>query len=194
MSVYVGIDAHRKRSQVAVVAEDGQVQLNRKRGERLRAVPAADRRPTFRDPGSVRGRIRLELAGRAAGGPRLRPAHGAPAAVQDDRLGPAEKRQGPARRSWRSCCARTCCRRPGTPPRRCASSARWCGTGSAWSASVPSCGTGSTRSPPTTAMTGPPATGPGRAAAGWPSWTCPRHDPSVFVADVGRPGTTLPPG
>jgi transposase len=35
MSVYVGIDAHRKRSQVAVVAEDGQVQLNRKRGERL---------------------------------------------------------------------------------------------------------------------------------------------------------------
>jgi len=28
MSVYVGIDVHRKRSQVAVVAEDGQVQLN----------------------------------------------------------------------------------------------------------------------------------------------------------------------
>src|SRR5689334_15201261 len=29
MSVYVGIDVHRKRSQVAVVAGDGQVQLNR---------------------------------------------------------------------------------------------------------------------------------------------------------------------
>ncbi len=29
MSVYVGIDVHRKRSQVAVVAEDGEVQLNR---------------------------------------------------------------------------------------------------------------------------------------------------------------------
>ena len=28
-SVYVGIDAHRKRSQVAVVAEDGKVQLNK---------------------------------------------------------------------------------------------------------------------------------------------------------------------
>jgi hypothetical protein len=27
MSVYVGIDVHRKRSQVAVVAEDGKVQL-----------------------------------------------------------------------------------------------------------------------------------------------------------------------
>ncbi len=29
MSVYVGIDAHRKRSQVAVVTVDGQVQLNK---------------------------------------------------------------------------------------------------------------------------------------------------------------------
>ena len=29
MSVYVGIDVHRKRSQVAVVAEDGKVALNR---------------------------------------------------------------------------------------------------------------------------------------------------------------------
>lgn len=29
MSVYVGIDAHRKRSQVAVVTEDGQVQLDK---------------------------------------------------------------------------------------------------------------------------------------------------------------------
>jgi hypothetical protein len=29
MSVYAGIDVHRKRSQVAVVAEDGQVQLNK---------------------------------------------------------------------------------------------------------------------------------------------------------------------
>ena len=29
MSVYVGIDVHRKRSQVAVVAEDGKVQPNK---------------------------------------------------------------------------------------------------------------------------------------------------------------------
>jgi hypothetical protein len=29
MSVYVGIDVHRKRSRVAVVAGDGQVRLNR---------------------------------------------------------------------------------------------------------------------------------------------------------------------
>ena len=29
MSVYVGIDVHRKRSQVAVMAEEGQAQLNK---------------------------------------------------------------------------------------------------------------------------------------------------------------------
>lgn len=29
MSVYVGIDVHRKRSQVAVITGDGQVQVNR---------------------------------------------------------------------------------------------------------------------------------------------------------------------
>src|SRR6266480_4364216 len=29
MSVYVGIDVHRKRSQVAVITKDGQVQLNK---------------------------------------------------------------------------------------------------------------------------------------------------------------------
>jgi hypothetical protein len=44
MSVfYVGIDVHRKRSEVAVVTEDGPVQLNKKRGERLRADAAPDR-------------------------------------------------------------------------------------------------------------------------------------------------------
>jgi len=66
--------------------------------------------------------------------------------------------------------------------RRCASSVRCCGTGSAWSASAPSCVTGSTRSPPAMAMTGRPATGPGQAAAGWPSSACPPHH--------GRPSPT----
>jgi hypothetical protein len=32
MSVYVGIDVHRKRSQVAVVTGDGQVRLKPERG------------------------------------------------------------------------------------------------------------------------------------------------------------------
>jgi transposase len=36
--------------------------------------------------------------------------------VQGHRLGQAEERQGPARRFWRSCCARTCCPRRGVAP------------------------------------------------------------------------------
>src|SRR5690348_8675608 len=94
MSVYVGIDVHRKRSQVAVVAEDGTVQLNKNvvNGSEpfLRLIgdlPAGT-------PVAIRGSIRLELAGRVAGGLRLRPAPGAPAAVQGHRLGAAEERQG----------------------------------------------------------------------------------------------------
>ena len=113
MSVYVGIDVHRKRSQVAVVTEDGQVQLNKNvvngSGPMLRLIgdlPAGH-------AGSVRGRVRLGLASPAAGGLRVRAAPGAPAAVQGDRLSPAEERQGPAPRSWRSCCAPACCPRRG---------------------------------------------------------------------------------
>jgi hypothetical protein len=124
MPAYVGIDVHRKRSQVAVVTGDGQVQLNKNvvngSGPFLRLIgdlPSGD-------AGSIRGRVRLGLAGRPAGRPRLRGAPGAPAAVQGDCLGPAEERQGPAPRSWPGCCARTCSRGRGSPRRRSASSAR----------------------------------------------------------------------
>jgi hypothetical protein len=113
MSVYVGIDVHRKRSQVAVVSEDGTVELNKN------VVNGSE--PLLRligdlpsgTPVASGGRARLGLAGPPAGGLRVRAAHGAPAAVQGDRLSPAEERQGPAPRSWRSCCARTCCPRRG---------------------------------------------------------------------------------
>ena len=105
MSVYVGIDVHRKRSQVAVVTEDGQVQLNKN------VVNGSE--PFLRligdlpsgTPVAIRGRLRLELAGRAAGGVRLRRAPGAPAAVQGDRLGQAEERQG-RRRDFGAAAAR----------------------------------------------------------------------------------------
>ena len=41
MSVYVGIDVHRKRSKVAVVTEDGKVQLNKNGpGGQRRGSPA----------------------------------------------------------------------------------------------------------------------------------------------------------
>jgi hypothetical protein len=58
----------------------------------------------------------------AVGGLRVRPAPGAAAAVQGDRLGAAAEPQGRAPRLWRSCCGRTCCRRRGS--RRCRS-ASW---------------------------------------------------------------------
>jgi hypothetical protein len=67
MSVYAGTGVHRKRSQVAVVTGDGKVQVNRN-------VPNGTE-PILKlaggDAGGVRGRVRLELAGPAAGGLRL---------------------------------------------------------------------------------------------------------------------------
>ena len=134
MSVYVGIDVHRKRSQVAVVTGDGDGRAQQERGERLRADAAADRRPGRRDAGGVRGRVRLGVAGRTARGLRLRGAPGAPAAVQGDRLGPAEERQGPAPRPWPSCCARTCSRRRGSRRRR--SGSYLSGPGRGWLAEL----------------------------------------------------------
>jgi hypothetical protein len=77
MSVYVGIDVHRNRSQVAVVARDGKVQLNRN------VVNGSE--PMLRLIGRCRPGRRWHSkrpmgrgADRAAGGLRVRSAHGAP--------------------------------------------------------------------------------------------------------------------
>jgi hypothetical protein len=44
MSVYVGIDVHRKRSQVAVINQDGEVLVNRqRRGKATTTVPPRSR-------------------------------------------------------------------------------------------------------------------------------------------------------
>ena len=118
MSVYVGIDVHRKRSQVAVVAEDGTGAAEQERGEWIRADAAADRRPAAGDAGGVRGRVRLGLAGRAAGGLRLRGAPGAPAAVQGDRLGAAEERQGRRGDPGAAAAGGPAARRRGSPRRQ----------------------------------------------------------------------------
>jgi hypothetical protein len=48
-------------------------------------------------PAAIRGRVRHRVAGRAAPGLRVRPAPGAPAAVQGDRLRAVEERQGRCR-------------------------------------------------------------------------------------------------
>jgi hypothetical protein len=56
MSVHVGIEVHRERSQVAVIDQDGEVLANRDM------------------PGGVRGRVRLGMAGRTDRGLRPRSA------------------------------------------------------------------------------------------------------------------------
>jgi hypothetical protein len=133
MSVYVGIDVHRKRSQVVVVTEDGTVQLNKNvvNGstpflQLIGDLPAGT-------PVAFEAAFGWSWLADLLEDYGFEGAPGAPAAVQGDRLSQAQERQGPAPRSWRSCCARTCCPRRGSPRRRSASSARCCGTGSAWS-------------------------------------------------------------
>ena len=96
MSVCAGIDVHRKRSQVAVVSGDGAVQLTKNTVNGIEPLLRLIGDLPSGTPVAIRGRVRLGLAGPAAGGRRVRPAPGAPAAVQGDRLGPAEERQGPA--------------------------------------------------------------------------------------------------
>jgi hypothetical protein len=88
MSVYVGMDVHRKRSQVAIVDEDGVQQRNRNlANDPAKLVPILGGLP----PGTP---VELEAAG------------------QDGRTTRS------TRPPWRSCCAPTCCRRPGSRPSR----------------------------------------------------------------------------
>ena len=94
MSVYVGIDVHRKRSQVAVVTEDGTVQLNKN------VVNGSE--PFLRLIGNLPAGTPVAfeaafgwdwLAGLLENyGFDAHLVH--PAAVQGDRLGQAEERQG----------------------------------------------------------------------------------------------------
>jgi len=132
MSVCAGIDVHRKRSQVAVVAEDGQVQLNKN------VVNGSE--PMLRLIGDLPSGTPVAFEAAFGWGRLVQvledygfEAPGAPAAVQGHRLGAAEERQGPAPRSWPSSCGPTCCPRRGSPRQRYGSSARCCGTAPAWS-------------------------------------------------------------
>ena len=175
MSVYVGIDVHRKRSQVAVVTEDGKVQLNKNvvngTEPMLRLIgdlPAGD-------AGGVRGRVRLGLAGPAAGGLRLRGAPGAPAAVQGHRLGAAEERQGrrgdPGAAAARGPAAGGVDRPGGgAPAPRAAAAPGRAGPAGHPAAQPDPRGGRRFRLRPVRQL---PV--PGRAAAGWPGWTCPRR-------------------
>src|SRR5215469_2137044 len=94
MSVYVGIDVHRKRSQVAVIDQDGQVLANRNVPNGVEPILKVIGGLPPGTPAAFEAAYGTSWLAGAAGGLRVCPAPGALAAVQGDRLGPAEERQG----------------------------------------------------------------------------------------------------
>ncbi len=194
MSVYVGIDVHRKRSQVAVVTEDGTVQLNK---NTVNGTEPLLRLIGDLPPGTP---VAFEAAFGWGWLARLLEDYGfeahlvhplrckaiASARLKNDKVDaailaqllradllPEAQLAPPAVRQLRALLRH----RAGLVRLRTQLRNRIHAVAAdfGWSASAPSSVTGSTRSPPTTAMTAPPATGPGPGAAGWPSWTCPRR-------------------
>ncbi|MFI5064337.1 MAG: hypothetical protein ACHP9Z_10215 [Streptosporangiales bacterium] len=161
MFVYVGIDVHRKRSQVAVVAGDGKVQLNRNvvNGSEpmlrlIGGLPAGT--PVASGSAYGQGWLTGLLEDYGFEPHLVHP-------LRCKAIASAEERQGRRRDPGAAAARGPAARGVDRPPSRSASSERCCATGPAWSGSALSCGTGSTRWPPITGMTGPPATGPGRA-------------------------------
>ena len=110
----VGIDVHRKRSQVAVVTEDGQVQLNKN------VVNGSE--PFLRLIGDLPSGTPVAFEAAFGWGwlADLLEDYGFEAhlvhplrckAIASARL----KKTRSTRRFWRSCCGPTCCRRRGSP-------------------------------------------------------------------------------
>jgi hypothetical protein len=92
MSVYVGIDVHRKCSQVAVIDQDGEVLVNRNVPNGVKPVLGVIGGLPAGTPAAFEAAFGWGWLAGAAGGLRVHPAPGAPAAVQGDRLGAAEER------------------------------------------------------------------------------------------------------
>jgi transposase len=91
MSIYVGMDVHRKRSQIAIVDDAGDQQRNRNLPRSGQAA-VGPWRPCAGHSGGLRGRLRLGLAGGT--GPEAAP--GPPQPLQGDRLRQTQERQGRA--------------------------------------------------------------------------------------------------
>jgi hypothetical protein len=91
MSVYVGIDVHRKRSQVAVAGESGKVLANRNVPNGVEPVLGVIGGLQPGTPAASGAAFGTGWLAGAAGGLRVCPAPGAPVAVQGDRLSAAEE-------------------------------------------------------------------------------------------------------
>jgi hypothetical protein len=94
MSVYAGIGVHRKRSQVAVAGERGKVVANRNVPSGVEPILGVIGGLPLGAPAAFGAAFGTGWLAGAAGGLRVCPVPGALVAVQGDRLGPAEERQG----------------------------------------------------------------------------------------------------
>ena len=136
MTVYVGMDVHRKRSQVAVVDDTGVLQRNRNvANDPAKLVPILGVLP----PGTpvafeaaygwgwlVELLEELELEPHLVHPSRCQAI--ASARLQNDKVDAA---------TWPNCSAATCCPRPGSHPRRPGICGRCWAIGPAWSAWQP---------------------------------------------------------
>ena len=173
MTVYAGIDVHRKRSRVAVLEPDGKERFNRNvpNGSPelvglLEELPAGT--PVAFE--AAYGWWLLELLEDCELAPHL--AHPsrckaiALARLKDDRVDAVP---------WRSCCVPICCPRRGSPLARCGSCGGCCATGWCWCGCGPRRRTGSTRSSPIMAWTASTSCGAARDGPDWPGRSCRRR-------------------
>jgi hypothetical protein len=131
MSVYVGMDVHRKRSQLALLDHDGTQLLNRNLPNDPAELTAFLGRLEPGTPVAFEGAYGwgwlVDLLSELGLEPHL--VHPA-AARRSLQLGSRTTRSMPAR--WHTCCALTCCRRPGLPRRPSVTSAPSCATAPPW--------------------------------------------------------------
>jgi hypothetical protein len=197
MSGYVGMDVHRKRSQVAVLDDAGVPQRNRNvPNDPAQLVPIlgalAPGTPPVAFEAAYGWGWLVELLKELELEPHL--VH--PSRCKADRLGQAQERQGRCL-PWRSCCAPTCCPRHGSRRSRSATCGRCCVTAPAWCACRPGPRTASTRCWPTGGSSSRPGCGPAPAGPGWLSFTAadPAGDHRGLPGLAGRSRRTdRPPG
>ena len=178
MSVYVGIDVHRKRSQLAVIDAKGEVLANRNVPNGAEPILKVIGGLPTGTPAAFEAAFGttwlVELLEDYGFDPHLvhpsRCKAIASARLKNDKVDAAILAQllraDLLPEAW-------------IARRRCASCGRCCATGCTWSGCGPCCATGSMPSSPTTVMTGRTAdTGPARAGPGSPPCPCPRSPAS----------------
>ena len=126
---WVGIDLHRRRSQVAIIDEHGELTLSKDlhRARDVRRTARRSRRHARRAGGDLRlgsGWQRCSRTGAMTCTSR------APVAHQGDRCRTRQQLTRSTPRRSRTCCAPGCCPRRTSPRRSCATCASCCATGS----------------------------------------------------------------